>query len=94
MITGIGAIVFGAILTLVGIAGRNLGPLLIGLTFAVAGIATLRITRMGTIWSGLDWEDKAGAWPGIVIGAVPFLCYVIYIRLMVLVADMVRRQPR
>jgi hypothetical protein len=86
---GLAASVLGVILLLVGVAGGGIGLALVGTLCAVAGVATLTITRMGTVWMGLEGEERAAAWPGRTAGWVPLACVVVWIGLMAFVGNLV-----
>lgn len=70
----------GLLATVIGIVGFFAGiteggatifaGILVGLPVAFAGVVSLKITRFGRYWWGLEPQDKTKALPGIVLGSV------------------------
>lgn len=79
---GIAAVVVGAMLSIAGFAGGGLGLALFGLLCVAAGLATLIITKKGTVWQGLQPSQRAAAWPGRIIGWAPAVLVALLFRLL------------
>ncbi|WP_424886760.1 hypothetical protein [Streptomyces sp. XH2] len=85
---GLAAAVLGVVLFIAGVAGGGGGLIVFGLVCVTAGVTTLVITKMGTLWKGLQPHEQAAAWPGRIIGWVPLAFVVLLIGLMAFIGNL------
>ncbi|GGX66233.1 hypothetical protein GCM10010510_07970 [Streptomyces anandii JCM 4720] len=72
----------GLLLLLFGAFTAGGGLIFFGLLCLAAGVTSLTVTRMGRLWDGLQAEERAAAWPGILVGWLPAAAVVAFIGLM------------
>ncbi|MFF7879814.1 hypothetical protein ACH40F_04395 [Streptomyces sp. NPDC020794] len=87
---GRNASLIGALLLVLGAIQGSIALVVIGVPWALAGVATLTITRMGTVWTGLEAKERAAAWPGRIIGGwILLACVLAVIVLLALIGYLI-----
>ncbi|MGW2240052.1 hypothetical protein [Streptomyces sp. NPDC001759] len=63
--------------------------IMLGAVGTLGGIASLVITKAGTVWHGLQDGERLAAWPGIAVGSLFFLFYAAIIGIMAFIGSLI-----
>ncbi|MFF7947926.1 hypothetical protein [Streptomyces griseorubiginosus] len=79
----------GVIMFIIGCVAASPFLIMLGAVGFIGGVTSLVITKVGTVWHGLQEGERLAAWPGVAVGSLFFLFYATIIGIMAFIGSLI-----